>query len=188
MNGDPAEGETIMVEMNWTTMTIGGKLSASLVDELQERIDEDFHEQVGESIQGADELCAQLIVQGNVNYSNPDAVEAFCVDHSLPYHIHWAARDGMFDSGIKVWEPGMDKPAECSASSESYDPSAELAVLRTWLDEGKSLADVIAHLARFDDDKIPAFAIVPDEIVVTAPSEVPMVHETVPTGERDYAS
>jgi hypothetical protein len=155
-----------MSEPTWTTMHIGGALPADKIEELIDRIHEDFVQEVQEAPESDDEIRAvvskgkSLFLQANVNCGNPDAVIAFCIDNNLTYWLHYDA-GYEWDSGIQIWVPGASAvPEECPASAQGYTPVVDLATMRIWAKQGLTLQHVIDETARFESEKVPPLTIV----------------------------
>ena len=155
-----------MTEMTWTTMHIGGALPSNRIDELIERIHEDFVQDAQDAPESEDEVRAvvgkgeSLFLQAHVNYGNPDAVVAFCIENNLTYWLHYDAGPE-WDSGIQIWKPDASTvPEECPASAQGYTPVVDLATMRIWEKQGLTLQHVIDETARFETDKVPPLTIV----------------------------
>jgi hypothetical protein len=156
-----------MAESTWTTMHIGGTLPASKIADLVEAIIDDFHE-IAEGPNTIDDnryvsdvanRNESLLVQGQVNCGNPDAVIDFCVGNDLPFWLHFDA-GYEWDSGIQIWKPGTHVE-ECPASAQAYGPMISLHELES-LPEGTNIMDAIENLQRFTSDKVPPLTIVED--------------------------
>jgi hypothetical protein len=92
-------------------MTIGGKLKRSLIEEFlaaceAEGMGRDYMEDLEEAdVLGAVAKGEALTVCGNeINYGNPEEVEAFCREHGLPYSKEWDA-GGEYGAGGEYWSP-----------------------------------------------------------------------------------
>jgi hypothetical protein len=166
-----------MTEMTWTTMHIGGALPADKIDDLIGAILEDFHEIANGPTQEDDEELVReaageaisLLVQGQVNHGDPDAVVAFCQKHGLIYWLHFDA-GYEWDSGIQIWSPGADRIEEIGASAQGYSPMVDLSSLRIWADGGNTLQHFIDDASRFESHKVPPLTIV--ETTAETPREI----------------
>lgn len=158
-----------MAEPTWTTVHIGGALPANLIEAFLDAADYfydcdgDFDE---ESIRAAASENRSLMLQGNVNYGNPEVLVAFCRKHGLPFWLHFDS-GYEWDAGIQTWRPGDDAVAEHGATDQGNEPEMSLQELRAAAKAGKTLADVIDHMTRFESDWVPAITIapaIPDEV------------------------
>jgi hypothetical protein len=157
-----------MAESTWTTMHIGGTLPASKIADLVEAIIGDFHE-IAEGPNTIDDnryvsdvanRNESLLVQGQVNYGNPETVIDFCQKNNLPLWLHFDAGPE-WDSGIQIWQPGWPDVEQCEASAQGYVPVISLNELES-LPEGTNIMDTIENLQRFTSEKVPPLTIVED--------------------------
>lgn len=151
-----------MTEMTWTTMHIGGSLPSDKIDDLIEAADcfcnrdGDFDEK---GIRLAANENRSLCMQGDVNYGNPETLIDFCQNNNLPFWLHFGS-GYEWDAGVQIWKPGDDGITEHGATDQGREPDISLQELRRAEKAGKTLSDVIADMARFENDWVPAIAIV----------------------------
>jgi hypothetical protein len=154
-----------MVEMTWTTMHIGGSLPASKIDELIALFDvfSDAQEKPDDEAELRDNIAANksLLIQGQVNYGNPDELIEFCKDNKLAFWLHFDA-GYEWDPGIQVWHPDFPAIIECAASGQGYAPVIELAMLKENLKNGSTLADVVGGLQVYTSEHCPPMTIIED--------------------------
>jgi hypothetical protein len=62
---------------------------------------------------------------------------------------------GVFDAGITIWNPGMEKPETENAGCSAGEPTMTLSQLVRAKNERKSLLDIVIELERFLPDKLP---------------------------------
>lgn len=151
-----------MTEMTWITMHIGGPLPENKIGELCEAIDEDFsgnrptegwEAAIHTAIGGND----TFFVDGEVNYGDADAVEAFCLEYGLTFHVHWDAKPGCFDAGCKV--SGPDHYQEGGA--DEYGPTISLTELKDHRDQGRSVEQIIERLEPLNASNVPPLTLGP---------------------------
>lgn len=141
-----------MGEWVYTQVLIGGRMTKAVHDELMEHGEAEFEE--------VDEVTStHILFSGERNYGNADETEAFCREHSLPYHLNWASASGVFDAGIHYWRPGMDAVAELSATDDG-EPMIPLRELRDMQAQGHSLGAVIHLLSDGEAARVPPVEIV----------------------------
>jgi hypothetical protein len=154
-----------MAEMTWTTMHIGGALPASKIEELIDLLDcfSDAQEKPDDESDLRDNIRENksLLLQGQVNYGNPEELVNFCQDNKLPYWLHFA-HGYEWDPGIQIWHPDFPKVLECAASEQGYAPVIELAMLRANLKNGSTLADVVGGLEVYTSERCPPMTIIED--------------------------
>lgn len=90
----------------------------------------------------------------------PERITIWCQEHNLTY---WVAVDGKYEYDGKVffWQPGMATEVRFAAT-QSGDPTLTYDDLKSRLDAGKTLAEVVAELepAAWSEDKIPPLILV----------------------------
>ena len=151
-----------MTEMTWTTMHIGGPLPENKIGELCEAIDEDFSgnkptEGWEGAIEGSIKAKVALYIDGEVNYGDADAVEAFCLEYGLTFHVHWDAKPGCFNEGCKVSGPCHYQ----EGGADEYGPTISLTELKHYRDQGDSLELIIERLERLEASKVPPLTLGP---------------------------
>jgi hypothetical protein len=147
-------------EMTWTTFHIGGPLPHDLQDEFDEIVENGYWEDpddVEEAIAKGRSFC----LSGEANYGNDEELESFCQENGLTYWKHWDGKSGVFDGGIEIWKPGMEKEETCACSDDGGDPHISIGELRTAEQAGKSIGDLIAELDKFSMDAVPALTLAP---------------------------
>ena len=147
-----------MTEMSWTVYHIGGKLPAGKLDELK-KFAEDFEEHdSSEGIKGGE----VLVLQGSLNYGNHDDLDEFLQENGLPFHAAWAAVPGAFDSGARWWNPTMGEDIEEGMANDDGEPIVPLGALEMALQQGRTLADLIAELALQSSTVVPPLELIGD--------------------------
>jgi hypothetical protein len=151
-----------MSEPTWTTMHIGGTLPANKIEELLEWAENHFYDKDGdwteEDVRIAANENRSILLQGQVNYGNPEGLVDFCQEIGLPFWLHFDAGPE-WDAGIQTWKPG-GQVEECSASAQGSEPVISLQELRRILkDDVYDLKDTVENLALFESDKVPPITI-----------------------------
>ena len=150
-----------MGEYVWTSISVGGKATRKVWDELFEMCD--WAEQCDDLdcfASGAD--TGYITFQGMRNYGNADEVDEFCRDHGLTYLRHWGSAGGVFNSGAEFYSPsGGVKQIE---TNDDGEPVAPLGWLERKMKDGASLGDITAELLAASIHAVPAL-----EIVAEAP-------------------
>lgn len=151
-----------MGEYVWTSISVGGKATRKVWDELFEMCDEwaEQGDDLDRFASGADTGYATF--QGMRNYGNADEVDEFCRDHGLTYLRHWGGAGGVFNSGAEFYSPsGGVKQIE---TNDDGEPVAPLGWLERKMKDGASLGDITAELLAASIHAVPAL-----EIVAEAP-------------------
>ncbi|RVU18461.1 hypothetical protein [Methylobacterium oryzihabitans] len=148
-----------MGEYVMTTVTIGGAMvGPGAVTALVAAASVYFAE--------ADTLVRDALANGTSltfedaqDYGLTPGLDAFCRNHGLSYHRAWIARPGVFDAGVKFWQPGMASPVEESAD-DGGKPMITLAALRNCHEAGETLSDVMARLEKAEASAVPPLTLV----------------------------
>ena len=143
-----------MGEYVMTTVTVGGPLAGR--DAVAALI-----VAAGMYFAEADSLVRDAIADGTSftfedaqDYGLTPGLDTVCRQHGLTYHRAWIARAGVFEAGVKFWQPGMASPVE-EAADDGGEPMITLAALRNCHEAGQTLADVLARLEKAEAAAVP---------------------------------
>ena len=153
-----------MTEMTWTTLVIGGPMPKNKVNEFRALVREYFGgdgvlDKPDDSIDDALREGRSVSLSGELNFGSAEELEHRCRQWGLTYWKQWDANAGVFDTGIEIWNPGLDEPAEQTAACEQGVPALTLPQLEMAAVKGMTLQEVIADLAKFESARVPPLTI-----------------------------
>ena len=160
------------------SITIGGILKASKIEEFLNAIQEDIsslYEGPTTETDLRNAIGNPITWDGISNYGICDAVFAFCENNKLSYKHHCEAKYE-FDAGTSFWRPGM-KEARAMASNANADTLVRVEAL-------KPICDLLFSLAEQGKTALPLFL-----NYETVDSEASLHHnltELVELGSRNY--
>lgn len=149
-----------MGEYVWTIITIGGRIKRRDLPKLQAIVEK----YKGEQDSGYDDDFIPtggdpVLMAGKVNFGSiHDDHWQVLTDLGLSTRIHYDACGGEWAGGIEQWTPEYGKIETIATEDE---PVVGLQALRRSMEEGATMADVIAGLARFETE-IPPLVIEED--------------------------
>lgn len=133
-----------MSEPIYTTIEIGGKLSASLVDKFLECISNDFDNLTGPS--SREELIDEsrkgpVEFSGTVNYGLCGETVSFCKENDLSFIDHSEA-EGEYNAATSFWISGMETP-ESFYTDANNNPVITVNEIKPFLDLMYGLLKVV---------------------------------------------
>lgn len=142
-----------MSEYMGMTITIGGTLPASLIEEFLKVINDELSIESGPSTEedlrkGTKRKKKPIKWYAQSNYGQCDDLKAFCKEHGLSY-VHTSSACLEYDGTLQYWIPGMEEEGLFSAS-QNEDPMISLDTIRPWV-------NLLLEYAKRGDDALPLF-------------------------------
>lgn len=145
----------------WTTFTIGGKIDANKVDELQDLMLENGILTAREAI----EQGVNLSTEGECSYGNFEELEGFCTENGLTYIKSWGASPGEFHSGVERYDGETGESTDIGADDDGRAVMTAKEI-REALADGRTIEGILAYLDSFDPSSVPPLKV--DDLVARA--------------------
>ena len=158
-----------MSEPMGITITIGGSLRGSLLQNFFNAIKDDLDDIIGytskENIAKETDPTTGLVAcntwNATANWGNCDDLKAFCVKHNLPYNHHCES-NGEYNASIEYWLPGMKDPIVVTCDAEGH-PVLNAEAIRPYL-------NMLISLVKGGLEQLPLM--IHDEVIGTVVSKM----------------